>query len=163
MKRIVVILWTILRVAAVVFLVGCASLHLRRFDGAMGVSLPQWLKPVGAVLLAIGGAAVLRCGAMLSTPGVLPKEFVVFGPFRYLRNPMSLGAVVMMCGLALFYRSLSILLFSVVLFLVMHAVVVFLEEPALEKRFGQSYLQYKRSVNRWLPTLRYHSDKSMRA
>jgi protein-S-isoprenylcysteine O-methyltransferase Ste14 len=60
----------------------------------------------------------------------------------------------MTLGLALYRRSISILLFSVVLFLGMHGIVVPWEEPFLEKRYGESYLQYKHSVNRWLPTFR---------
>ena len=47
------------------------------------------------LFLLIGGLLVLTYGTMLSTPGVLPTEFVVRGPFRYLRSPMSLGAVTM--------------------------------------------------------------------
>ncbi len=144
-------------------LVGWACLHLRLLDGVIGVGLPEWLKPLGMVLLLAGGVVVLLCGAMLSTPGILPTEFVVLGPFRYVRNPMSLAAVTMMFGLALFCRSISILLFSVLVFLAMHGVVVFVEEPWLAKRFGQSYLQYKRSVNRWLPSFKRHPGNDLAA
>jgi protein-S-isoprenylcysteine O-methyltransferase Ste14 len=84
---------------------------------------------------------------MLSTPGTISTKFVVVGPFRYVRNPMSLGGVAMMLGLALFCRSISILLFSAILFLVLHGIVVLWEESFLEKRYGESYLQYKHSVN----------------
>jgi protein-S-isoprenylcysteine O-methyltransferase Ste14 len=41
-----------------------------------------------------------------------------------------------------------------ILFAFIHLIVVYVEEPGLEKRFGESYLQYKRSVNRWLPRFR---------
>jgi protein-S-isoprenylcysteine O-methyltransferase Ste14 len=64
---------------------------------------------------------------------------------------MSLGAVAMMCGLGLFCRSISILIFSAILFVAMHGLVVLVEEPGLKRRFGQSYLQYKLKVNRWIP------------
>jgi protein-S-isoprenylcysteine O-methyltransferase Ste14 len=154
MGQIAVVLWTIARVTTAVLIVGWAVLRLRFFDGVFGVTLPQWVKPVGVLLLAIGGLVVLLCGALLRTPGVLPMEFVVTGPFRYTRNPMSLGAVTMACGLALFCRSISILIFAGILFLGFHAVVVFLEEPGLEKRYGESYRHYKHSVNRWLPSFR---------
>jgi protein-S-isoprenylcysteine O-methyltransferase Ste14 len=89
---------------------------------------------------------------MLSTARIVPTEFMVRGPFRCVRNPMSLGAVTMMLGLALFSRFISILLFSALLLLLIHTFVVFVEEPGLEKRFGESYLKNKHSVNRWLPT-----------
>jgi protein-S-isoprenylcysteine O-methyltransferase Ste14 len=152
-SRIAVVIWTILRVAAVVLFVGWAVLHLRVLDRAFGVRLAEWLKPVGIVVLSVGGVVVLLCGGMPSTPRIIPTEFVVLGPFRYVRNPMSLGAVTMMLGLGLFCRSISILLLFALLFLFMHIFVVFVEEPALEKRFGASYVEYRHSVNRWLPTL----------
>jgi protein-S-isoprenylcysteine O-methyltransferase Ste14 len=154
MNRVPVVIWTLLRVVAAVLLVGWAALHLRVLDGVFGVRRPEWLEPAGVVLLFVGGVAVLRCGGMLSTPGIVPTEFVVRDLFRYLRNPMSLGAVTMMLGLALFCRSISIMLSSALLFLFIHIFVVFVKEPGLERRFGGSYLQYKLSVNRWLPTFR---------
>jgi protein-S-isoprenylcysteine O-methyltransferase Ste14 len=152
MRRTLIVLWTITRVVAAVLFLGWASLHLRRLDPVTGLVLPEWLKPAGMVLLLTGGTAVLLCGRMLSTPGIIPTNFVVRGPFRYMRNPMSLGLVTTMFGLALFCRSISMLLFSVILFFTLHGIVVFWEEPYLEKRYGESYVQYKHSVNRWLPT-----------
>ena len=153
MRRTLIVLWTITRVVAAVLFLGWASLQLRRLDPVIGLVLPEWLKLAGMVLLLAGGTVVLLCGGMLSTPGIIPTKFVVRGPFRYMRNPMSLGLVTMMFGLALFCRSISILLFSVILSLVLHGVVVLWEESFLEKRYGESYVQYKHSVNRWLPTL----------
>ena len=132
MSRVAVVIWTILRVAAAVLLMGWASLRLRRLDGVIGLGLPEWLKPAGMVLLLVGGVVVLLCGGMLSTPGIIPTKFVVLGPFRYVRNPMSLGGVTMMFGLALFCRSISILLFSAILFLALHGIVVLWEESFLE-------------------------------
>jgi protein-S-isoprenylcysteine O-methyltransferase Ste14 len=155
MSRIPVVIWTISRVVAAVLFLGWAALRLRPLDRVIGVVLPEWLKPAGMVLLLVGGIVVLLCGGMLSTPGMIPTKFVVFGPFRYVRNPMSLGGVTMMFGLALFSRSISILLFSAILFLALHVIVVFWEESFLEKRYGESYLQYKYSVNRWLPNFRH--------
>jgi protein-S-isoprenylcysteine O-methyltransferase Ste14 len=111
------------------------------------------------MFLIFGGVLVLTCGGILSTRGIyetpgdrlFPKEFVAFGPFRYLRNPMSLGGVILMTGLGLYESSGCILLLAAVLFLFFHWLVVYLEEPGLERRFGDSYRDYKRSVNRWLP------------
>jgi hypothetical protein len=80
MSRVLVVIWTIIRVAAAVLFVGWAFLHLRPLDGVIGVGLPEWLKPVGIILLVVGGVFVLLCGGMLSTPGILPKHFVLRGP-----------------------------------------------------------------------------------
>jgi protein-S-isoprenylcysteine O-methyltransferase Ste14 len=81
----------------------------------------------------------------------LRREFVTSGPFRYVRNPMCLGALTLMMGLGLYEKSISVLLLGLLLFLFFHGDVVYWEEPALEKRFGKSYRQYRQSTNRWLP------------
>ena len=153
------VLWAVAKVAIAVLFVGWCALHLRRWDPYFGVSLPAWIRALGLMFLISGGLLVLACGGILGTRGIFetpgerffPKEFVAFGPFRYLRNPMSIGVVIVMLGLGLYESSVSILLFAVAMFLFLHLLVVYVEEPGLEKRFGESYREYKRSVNRWLP------------
>jgi protein-S-isoprenylcysteine O-methyltransferase Ste14 len=66
---------------------------------------------------------------------------------------MSFGATALFAGVGLWLRSISILLFSAILFLIFHCVAVRVEEPGLEKRFGNSYVVYKRTVGRWIPRL----------
>jgi len=153
------VLWAVARTAIAVLFVGWCALYLRRWDPYLGVSLPAWTRALGLIVLISSGLLVLACGGILGTRGILetpgdrffPKEFVAFGPFRYLRNPMTLGAVILMLGLGLYESSVSILLLALALFLLFHVVVVHVEEPGLERRFGESYREYKRSVNRWLP------------
>lgn len=161
MQKQTLVLWTLVKVAFAVLLVGWGALHLRRWDAYVGLRLPGWVRVPGLVLMVAGGFVVLVCGGVLSTRGILstpgerfwPKEFVVFGPFRYVRNPMSLGWVVCMLGLGLYESSVSVVLFTAALFLFLHSIVVLVEEPGLEKRFGESYREYKRSVNRWVPKI----------
>jgi len=160
------VVWTLAKVSISVLFAGWCALHLRRWDPYLGVSLPAWTRTLGLIFLIAGGVLVLLCGGILSTRGIyempgdrfFPKEFVAFGPFRYLRNPMSLGGVILMTGLGLYQSSASILLLAAALFLFLHLMVVYVEEPGLEKRFGESYRVYKRLVNRWLP--RFGSNKS---
>jgi protein-S-isoprenylcysteine O-methyltransferase Ste14 len=166
MNRPTLVLWTLAKVALSVIFVGWGALYFRRWDPYLGVSLPAWTRRPGLILLILGGALVLTCGGILSTRGIyetpgdrfFPKEFVAFGPFRYLRNPMSLGGVMLMTGLGLYELSASILLLGVALFFLFHLLVVYLEEPGLERRFGDRYRDYKRSVNRWLP--KFTANKS---
>ena len=66
---------------------------------------------------------------------------------------MSLGGVVLMTGIALWYRSAFGLVFAAAMFLVAHLVAAHVEEPGLEKRFGDSYREYRRNVRRWLPRI----------
>jgi protein-S-isoprenylcysteine O-methyltransferase Ste14 len=60
----------------------------------------------------------------------------------------------LLAGLGLYERSLSILLLSMVLFLVVHLFVFLYEEPGLKARFGVTYNEYCKDVPRWMPKLR---------
>jgi protein-S-isoprenylcysteine O-methyltransferase Ste14 len=135
---------------------------LRPLDSSLGVELPAWVQAPALLVVLVGVAGVLTCGVMLSTRGIgtlrgdewfMPKEFVVSGPFRFVRNPMSLSGAFLMTGIALWHRSPFGLGLAVALFLVFHMVVVYLEEPGLDKRFGDSYREYRRNVPRWVPRI----------
>ncbi|HSS45394.1 MAG TPA: isoprenylcysteine carboxylmethyltransferase family protein, partial [Thermoanaerobaculia bacterium] len=80
-----------------------------------------------------------------------PRVFVASGPYRFLRNPMYLGAWFLLAGFGLFEGSVSILLLSFAMLLAAHLFVVFVEEPGLESRFGKTYLEYRARTNRWIP------------
>jgi protein-S-isoprenylcysteine O-methyltransferase Ste14 len=159
MKGLMLTLWTVVKVAVAVSFVGWAALYLRRLDSHLGMTLPVWSRIPGIAAMVAGGLIVIACGAILAKLGIfsmpgerlLPREFVASGPFRHVRNPMSLGFVTLMVGLGLYESSVSIVLFASSLFLFLHLIVVYVEEPGLEKRFGESYRRYKRSVDRWLP------------
>ena len=159
--RPLVICWTLIKVTTAVFVVSLCALLLRRFDMYFPFAMPASTTMPGLILLIFGGLMVLICGGILSTRGILrpedrffPKEFVASGPFGYVRNPMSLGVVSLMLGLGLYERSICVMLFAAGLFLLLHLVAVYVEEPGLERRFGASYRAYKQSVNRWIPTFK---------
>ena len=105
--------------------------YLRPLDMSLGVELPAWVQIPGIVAVVAGAALVLICGVMLSTRGIgtlrgeewfMPREFVATGPFRFVRNPMSLGGAVLMTGIALWHRSALGLGLAAALFLVFHLV-----------------------------------------
>lgn len=134
------------------------ALKVRAFDAWLGGGLPAWLR-VPAVILMLGGAALaLACvgafvleGKGTPAPFDAPRRFVAVGAYRYVRNPMYVGGLGLLAGFSLYNRSLSMLLFLVVVCLVVHAFVVFYEEPTLRATFGAEYENYCRSVSRWLP------------
>jgi protein-S-isoprenylcysteine O-methyltransferase Ste14 len=154
--------WTLVRVVLAILLVLWCVLHLRSLDRYTGFKLPHFARIPGLLMIVLGGGLVLWCGGILARLGILespgnrmfPREFVLTGPFRIIRNPMSFGATALFAGLGLWLRSISILLFSAILFLIFHFVAVRLEEPGLERRFGSSYVAYKRTVGRWFPRLK---------
>jgi len=165
MRRSAIVAWTLAKVVTAVVCIGWCALHVRKLDPYFRLVVPPWTRVPGCILLILGGVLVLTCGGILSTRWnaapfptkgrffrrFFPREFVAFGPFRYVRNPMSLGAVTLMMGLGLYEESISVLLLALLLFLFLHLVVIYVEEPGLERRFGESYRQYRQSVNRWLP------------
>ena len=127
-----------------------------------GVGLPQVWTPlqfVGLVAMFLGASILLRCiwdfatkGRGTLAPVDPPKQLVVQGLFRYVRNPMYLGVLLLLLGESLFFRSTPMLQYALAWFLVVNLVVLFYEEPALRHRFGESYDRYAHSVHRWLPS-----------
>ena len=83
-----------------------------------------------------------------------PRAFVIDGPYRYVRNPMISGVVMMLIGQALYFGSGSVGLWAGIFFIINHAYFILSEEPGLEKRFGESYRVYKANVRRWVPRLK---------
>lgn len=83
-----------------------------------------------------------------------PKNLVVEGPYRYVRNPMISGVFFVLAGEALVLRSWPHGQWAL-LFLVINLVFIpFVEEPQLERRFGASYAEYRQHVGRIFPRRR---------
>ena len=119
---------------------------------------------LGLVTAAAGAALILWCiltfafvGRGTPAPFDPPRELVVRGPYRFVRNPMYLGAGLALAGAAIVYRSAAILGYLALFGLVLHAFVVWYEEPTLTRMFGADYTAYRAAVRRWLPRLRRSS------
>jgi protein-S-isoprenylcysteine O-methyltransferase Ste14 len=124
-----------------------------------GVSRPEGhgaALALGLALGALGAALALWCvftfafiGRGTPAPFDPPRLLVERGPYRFLRNPMYAGAALALAGAALVYRSLALLGFCALFLAVCHAFVLLYEEPALRRRFGDSYTGYCARVPRW--------------
>lgn len=122
------------------------------------LGLLEW---VGIAIVVAGAGLALWCvlafaviGRGTPAPFDAPRRLVVRGPYRFVRNPMYIGAASALAGAALFYRSLSLLAFTAAFVLVTHLFAVLYEEPALHRTFGDEYDAYRRRVRRWLPSFR---------
>lgn len=80
-----------------------------------------------------------------------PKNFIAAGLYRFVRNPMYFGALLTLFAEAALFRSAWILLYAGLLWLALHTFTVLLEEPQLERRFGDTYRDYKARTPRWIP------------
>lgn len=116
---------------------------------------------LGAVLIAIGVLIYLWCAwdftfAGKGTPAPIdpPKELVVRGLYRYVRNPMYVGVLSILLGEAVAFEASVLFEYAGLVFLGFFAWVLIYEEPALRRKFGTSYKQYCRTVPRWIPRAR---------
>ena len=114
---------------------------------------------IAGVLLAVTGAALavvciltfVVVGKGTPAPFDPPRQLVVRGPYRLVRNPMYLGAALALSGAALFYQSIPLLAYAGVFLFITHLFVVLYEEPTLRRTFGRDYEEYCRRVGRWWP------------
>ncbi len=113
---------------------------------------------VGMMVTGVGAAIALWCiltfailGHGTPAPFDPPRRLVVRGPYRFVRNPMYLGAALALAGAALCYQSVPLLGYAVLFLLVTHGFVVIYEEPTLRQTFGNDYQVYCGRVGRWRP------------
>ena len=112
-----------------------------------------------AFLLWIFGLAILLwCfldflvkGRGTPAPTDPPKELVVSGLYRLVRNPMYDGVLMVILGHFLWLGYWSLLVYTAVIFAAFSVFVVWYEEPHLRKTFGAAYEDYYRKVPRWIP------------
>ena len=116
---------------------------------------------LGMFVGGIGAALALWCiftfatiGKGTPAPFDPPRKLVTRGPYRFLRNPMYLGAALALAGAALFYRSAPLLAYVATFLLVSHLFVLTYEEPTLRRSFGPDYEAYCQRVRRWWPVAR---------
>lgn len=128
------------------------------FEAARRGGLPA-IEPWGAILLLWGYLQYRLVGRDRRArggggPGIEtpPDRIVTDGAYKYLRNPMYLGHLIFMAGLAITFSSW----FALAL-LVVHAgwfhLRVLRDEERLESRFGEDYRAYKARVKRWIPSV----------
>lgn len=113
---------------------------------------------VGIKLVGFGLVLMIKTISLFATVGqgtLAPwdptRRLVVRGIYRRVRNPMISGALCVLLGKAVFLGSFPIALWFLA-FLALNLVYIpLIEEPGLERRFGDAYLLYKRNVPRWIP------------
>lgn len=145
----------------------------------MAVLIPGWLArrngiviqapaSVPAMMMVVVGAALLAIGLTLFAsslrrfasdgdgtlaPWDPPRKFVFTGPYRFVRNPMISGLIIILFGEAAVLRSQPHAMWALT-FLAINAIYIPLfEEPQLRRRFGEPYEEYCRHVGRLVPRM----------
>lgn len=123
-------------------------------SGPVAVAAGLALGVAGALL--VGWTLVRFVAEGVGTPSPLapPRELVVGGPYRYVRNPMYVGTAAIIAGQGLLLAQ-PILLAGAAAYVTAFAIYVRrAEEPLLARRFGASWERYRAAVPAWLPCLR---------
>ncbi|MGD8536359.1 MAG: isoprenylcysteine carboxylmethyltransferase family protein [Candidatus Aminicenantes bacterium] len=116
------------------------------------------IRYIGLIPMLFGVFVYMKCvwsfaseGRGTPVPIDPPKKLVVQGLYKYARNPMYIGVLFILIGEAVFFASLLLAFYAVLVFMCFHLFVVIYEEPALRAKFGNSYRRYCDSVPRWIP------------
>jgi len=122
---------------------------------ARAASPIAWL---GLAPAALGAVIYLWCAWDFATfgrgtplPLDAPKQLVARGLYRYVRNPMYVGILLVILGQAWYFESTKILWYAAAVACAFNLFVILYEEPALRRQFGESYVQYSNTVPRWIP------------
>lgn len=95
----------------------------------------------------------IKTGNGTLAPWSPTKKMVIKGLYRYVRNPMITGVIIILIGESLAFHSFKILIWALIFFVINNLFFVLYEEPDLERKFGDEYKNYKKNVPRWIPRL----------
>ena len=153
-------------IAALPFVVAVAiPVWLARRDhltAALGAGAPELLAQIMGVFVLLIGLSLFvsslrrfaRDGRGTLAPWDPPRELVITGPYRYVRNPMISGVIFVLFAEALLLVSRPHAMWGLTFFAINAVYIPLLEEPQLRTRFGASYDEYCRHVRRLIPRLR---------
>ena len=123
------------------------------------LELGTW-RYAGVLLMVIGATVYVRCSIDLARFGqgipapLAPTRFLVRNAlYLYMRNPMYVAAAVFLFGEAAAYSRGILFIYAAAVTACYHPAVVYIEEPALRRRFGGEFERYCAQVPRWFPRL----------
>lgn len=125
------------------------------------LALPRWFLtpifvPSGVVLILVGATLVISARRELARqgqptdPGHPTSTIVKTGIFSFSRNPLYLGGVCVLLGLAFVFKVLWMFVLLLPALVVCHYVLIVPEERYLAAKFGEEYHTYVATVHRWL-------------
>ena len=72
------------------------------------------------------------------------------GPYRITGNPTHLGLLLLSLGYGVLINSMAVIIFTIISYFVSRYLFVKREENILKERYGDEYLNYKKSVDTWI-------------
>lgn len=113
---------------------------------------------VGFVILVASAVSFWRRGEGTLAPWDPPKHLVIQDLYRFNRNPMYIGVVLMVLGWALLSGAVGCWAWALFVPGAFHLRVVLYEEPEMLKMFGSEWRRYRAEVPRWGIRLRPSND-----
>lgn len=116
------------------------------------IAYPLWI--LGTLIILWCSVDMVRKGR--GTPAHMdpPKKLIINGLYRYVRNPIYVGALLVLLGYILWSGSGLMLVYFLFFLLAYQILIVLIEEPILRHMFGEAYQAYCRQVPRWIPKLK---------
>jgi protein-S-isoprenylcysteine O-methyltransferase Ste14 len=117
---------------------------------------PYPLNAIGLIPLALGIILNLAADNALKKHDTTVKPFeestrlITTGVYKYSRNPMYLGMILIMIGVALLMGSLTPYIIVAVFIVAIEQVFIRAEESTLHEKFGHDWTAYREKVRRWL-------------
>ena len=105
---------------------------------------------VAGIILAVWGFVTQKRAGTDPLPFNPSTRIVSHGIYRWTRNPMYVGFVLVTLGVAVLVNSAWMLLAVPVGIFFTQRLIIVREERYLERKFGDEYLSYKRRVRRWI-------------
>lgn len=112
---------------------------------------------LGIGLFIIGLFILLDCilrfaleGKGTLSPADPTRALVATGLYRFSRNPMYVGVMLILAGESVFTHSGHLWIYTALIFTLFNTFIMKIEEPRLKKDFGEAYVQYCQKVRRWL-------------
>ena len=147
-------------VALLPFLVAAIGPRVDRRLGLPSLRIGRVNRVVGGLLTVLGFSlgfwsviAQLTRGRGTPLPVLPAQELLTEGPFRYCRNPMTLGAILAYLGIAVGVGTIAGTLLVLCLAALLVVYLKRLEEGELAERFGEAYSAYRREVPFIIPRL----------
>jgi protein-S-isoprenylcysteine O-methyltransferase Ste14 len=109
--------------------------------------------PVGMLLIIWANYALLHIGKIGlrdREPMQRPSSLVLVGPYRFTRNPIYFGNLLMIFGLVIVWSSIVTAFLLIVVYIIFRFVFIKREEVILEEEFGEEYRDFKKRVRRWV-------------
>ncbi len=122
--------------------------------------IPQPFNLVGLLLIPVGFLLIIwanytllhigKIGLRNREPMQRPSNLVLVGPYRFTRNPIYFGCLLVLLGLVIVWSSVVTAILTILVYIIFRNVFIKKEEMILEEEFGEEYQDFKNHVRRWV-------------